>query len=55
MRNQSEQVDDVDESNFDAGEVLLEQGGSRQGLGGDDVTDTAHDNIRFLKVQPYQH
>ena len=48
VRDQSEQIDDVDESDLDPGQVLLEQGGSSQSLGGDDITDTAHDNVGFL-------
>jgi hypothetical protein len=53
VRDQSEQVDDVDESDLDPGQVFLEQGGSGQSLGRDDITDTAHDNVGFL-IKPGQ-
>lgn len=51
VRDQSEQIDDVDESDLDPGQVFLEQGGSSQSFGGDDITDTAHDNVGFLSGQ----
>lgn len=48
VRDQPEQVNDVDESDLDPGQVLLEQGGGSQSLSGDDITNTAHDNVGFL-------
>jgi len=51
VRDQSEQVDDVDESDLDAGQVLLEQGSGGQSFGGDDVTDTTHDNVGLLHLK----
>jgi hypothetical protein len=48
MRDQAEQVDDVDETDFNTRHVLLEQSRSGESFGRDDVTDTAHDNIGVL-------
>jgi hypothetical protein len=44
------QVDDVDESDVDPRQVLLQQGGSRKSLGSDDITDTTHDDVGLCNV-----
>ena len=50
LRLQLEQVDDVDETDFDFGKVLPEQGGRRQGLHGRDVARAGHHHVGFIPL-----
>lgn len=51
VRDQTEQVDNIDETNLDTGHVLLEQSRGGESFGRDDVADTTHDNIGVLKFR----
>lgn len=48
VAGQLEQVDDIDESNLDVGQVLSQKRGRCEGFLGDDITARSHDDIGFF-------
>ena len=50
LRLQLEQVDDVDETDFEFRKVLPEQSGRRQGFHGGDVARAGHHDVGFTPL-----